>query len=233
MFEPFFTTKETGQGHRPRAVDDLRHRQAEQGLHLGVQRAGPRHDVQGLPAARAQTATARAAAAGRGGESGARSRRRRRPVLLVEDEPGVRQLSKRILDGAGYRVLEAANGDEAERLFAEHAAAIDLVVTDVVMPGCGGPELLARLQRQRAGAPGAVHVGLHRAGRGDDGGYRPRPAVRSEAVYLRRASCGTSVRRWTDENPIPTSIRGQDAHRHPGIRRDHRRRACRADERRW
>jgi PAS domain S-box-containing protein len=67
-------------------------------------------------------------------------------VLLVEDEPGVRHLSKRILHNAGYRVMEAVNGDEAERLFAEHGASIDLVVTDVVMPGCGGPELLARLQ---------------------------------------------------------------------------------------
>jgi two-component system, cell cycle sensor histidine kinase and response regulator CckA len=67
-------------------------------------------------------------------------------VLLVEDEPGVRQLSKRILDTAGYRVLEAANGDDAERLFAEHRDSIDLVVTDVIMPGCGGPELLGRLR---------------------------------------------------------------------------------------
>jgi CheY-like chemotaxis protein len=69
-------------------------------------------------------------------------------VLLVEDEAGVRQLSKRILGNAGYRVLEAANGDDAERLFAEHADSIDLVVTDVIMPGCGGPELLGRLQVQ-------------------------------------------------------------------------------------
>jgi CheY-like chemotaxis protein len=69
-------------------------------------------------------------------------------VLLVEDEAGVRQLSKRILDHAGYHVLEAANGNEAERLFAQHADSIDLVVTDVIMPGCGGPELLSRLQVQ-------------------------------------------------------------------------------------
>jgi two-component system cell cycle sensor histidine kinase/response regulator CckA len=67
-------------------------------------------------------------------------------VLLVEDEAGVRQLSKRILDDAGYRVLEAANGDDAEKLFALHADAIDLVVTDVIMPRCGGPELVSRLQ---------------------------------------------------------------------------------------
>jgi two-component system cell cycle sensor histidine kinase/response regulator CckA len=69
-------------------------------------------------------------------------------VLLVEDEAGVRVLSKRILDNAGYRVLVAANGDDAERVFALHADSIDLVVTDVVMPGCGGPELLSRLQHR-------------------------------------------------------------------------------------
>lgn len=68
-------------------------------------------------------------------------------VLLVEDEPGVRKLSRRILDNAGYHVLEAANGDDAELVFAQHGGAIDLVVTDVVMPGCGGPELYARLKR--------------------------------------------------------------------------------------
>jgi two-component system cell cycle sensor histidine kinase/response regulator CckA len=66
-------------------------------------------------------------------------------VLLVEDEVAVRTLSKRILDNAGYRVLEAANGDAAERLFADHADSIDLVVTDMIMPGCDGPELLGRL----------------------------------------------------------------------------------------
>jgi two-component system, cell cycle sensor histidine kinase and response regulator CckA len=72
-------------------------------------------------------------------------------VLLVEDEDGLRLLSKRILTNAGYHVLEAANGDAAEGVFAEHAGSIDLVVTDVVMPDCGGPELLSRL-RHRAPA---------------------------------------------------------------------------------
>jgi PAS domain S-box-containing protein len=67
-------------------------------------------------------------------------------ILLVEDEEAVRQFSKRTLNNAGYRVLEATNGDDAEKLFASHDGAIDLVVTDVMMPGCGGPELLSRLQ---------------------------------------------------------------------------------------
>lgn len=67
-------------------------------------------------------------------------------LLLVEDEEGVREFSRRILDNAGYRVLESTNGDEAEQLFIQHGDSIDLLVTDVVMPGCGGPELLERLR---------------------------------------------------------------------------------------
>jgi DNA-binding NtrC family response regulator len=67
-------------------------------------------------------------------------------VLIVEDEVGLRRLTRRILDGAGYLVLEAGNGNDAERVFTEHPGGIDLVVTDVFMSGCGGPELVGRLQ---------------------------------------------------------------------------------------
>ncbi|MBA3466067.1 MAG: response regulator, partial [Gemmatimonadaceae bacterium] len=67
-------------------------------------------------------------------------------LLLVEDETGVRLLSKRILAAAGYRVLDAADGNAAEKIFAENADQIALVLTDVVMPGCGGPELAERLR---------------------------------------------------------------------------------------
>jgi two-component system cell cycle sensor histidine kinase/response regulator CckA len=67
-------------------------------------------------------------------------------ILLVEDEAGLRRLSKRILEQAGYRVVVATNGNDAEKLFIQRTDPIHLIVTDVVMPGCGGPELLARLQ---------------------------------------------------------------------------------------
>ncbi len=67
-------------------------------------------------------------------------------VLLVEDEDGVREFSRRTLVKAGYKVIESSNGNDAERLFTEHEGSIDIVLTDVVMPGCGGPELLNRLR---------------------------------------------------------------------------------------
>ncbi len=59
-------------------------------------------------------------------------------ILLVEDEYAVRALCSRVLQAAGYRVLEAADGAQAVELARSHAGPIDLVVTDVVMPGISG-----------------------------------------------------------------------------------------------
>ena len=56
-------------------------------------------------------------------------------ILVVEDEPAVREIAVEILAELGYRVLEAAEGDEALRIFGAHAAEIDLLLTDVVLPG--------------------------------------------------------------------------------------------------
>jgi len=72
-------------------------------------------------------------------------------VLLVDRDASVRRLSRRILAQAGYQVLEVANGDEAEKVMAQHSGTIELLVTDVMTPGESGPELLSRLQ---AHAPG-------------------------------------------------------------------------------
>jgi signal transduction histidine kinase/CheY-like chemotaxis protein len=67
-------------------------------------------------------------------------------VLLVEDEEAVRRLARRVLEGVGYEVLEAAHGAEALALFQKHSG-IDLVVTDVIMPGMSGQELSARIRQ--------------------------------------------------------------------------------------
>lgn len=67
-------------------------------------------------------------------------------VLLVEDEAAVRGLLRRFMDGKGYRVLEAADGEEALSVVESEAGRIDLLLTDLVMPGMGGFELAHRLE---------------------------------------------------------------------------------------
>jgi two-component system cell cycle sensor histidine kinase/response regulator CckA len=69
-------------------------------------------------------------------------------ILLVEDEEVVRGLARRILEQAGYSVVEASKGDEALRFCAEHAAEVNLLLTDVVMPEMSGKELADRLKSQ-------------------------------------------------------------------------------------
>ncbi len=59
-------------------------------------------------------------------------------ILLVEDEDSIRLLMRRMLEAHGYRVLEARNGHEATALAEAHRAPIDLLVTDVGMPGLSG-----------------------------------------------------------------------------------------------
>jgi CheY-like chemotaxis protein len=72
-------------------------------------------------------------------------------VLVVDDDPAVLEVAARVLERAGYRVLEAANGLEATRVARAHAGRLDLVLTDVVMPGMNGRELGERLARDHPG----------------------------------------------------------------------------------
>lgn len=74
-------------------------------------------------------------------------------VLVVEDEAAVRGVTVRLLRGLGYRVLEAASGREALALAERHDGPLDLLVTDVNMPGMGGPELASRLLALRPETP--------------------------------------------------------------------------------
>jgi signal transduction histidine kinase/CheY-like chemotaxis protein len=78
-------------------------------------------------------------------------------VLVVEDEPQVRAIAARALAGAGFEVLQAANGASALQLFREQATPFDVIVTDVVMPQLTGPEL-ARAVRQLCPEVGLVFM---------------------------------------------------------------------------
>jgi len=67
-------------------------------------------------------------------------------ILLVEDEAFVREVTGEVLRSAGYRVLMAKNAAEGARLFDMHRAEIELLVTDVVLPGESGRALSRRLR---------------------------------------------------------------------------------------
>ena len=74
-------------------------------------------------------------------------------VLLVEDDDGVRRMTRRALEEGGYRVLEAANGLDALALLTSTSGRIGLVLTDVVMPGMSGRDLADRIVELRPGTP--------------------------------------------------------------------------------
>ncbi len=69
-------------------------------------------------------------------------------ILLVEDEAFVRNVTQEILQAAGYRVLTAGDGVGAQRLYDEFGSEVDLLLTDMTLPGGNGGELAARMRRQ-------------------------------------------------------------------------------------
>ncbi len=72
-------------------------------------------------------------------------------VLLAEDEQDVREVAREFLESAGYTVLEAAGGDAALEVSAAHTGQIDLLITDMVMPGMSGQELARKMRGLREG----------------------------------------------------------------------------------
>lgn len=142
LFEPFFTTKEPGKG-TGLGLATVHGIMARSGGVLGVyselgkgtsfKAYFPSVDVS-EPVAKAPSV---AAPEGRG-----------ETVLLVEDAEGIRGLTKRLLERQGYNVLIAANADEAIEQF-DRSARVDVLLTDVVMPGTSGPELTQELVKRR------------------------------------------------------------------------------------
>jgi CheY-like chemotaxis protein len=73
-------------------------------------------------------------------------------ILVVEDEDAVRRLTVSILRAEGFQILEAANGGEAMAVVDRHKNPIDLILTDVILPGITGPELARQLTERMPSA---------------------------------------------------------------------------------
>ncbi len=141
IFEPFFTTKEAGKGTglglaTVFGIVAQHHGTVQVESKVGV---GTTFQIC-LPAAAAADAHAQGTARPEppGGKES---------ILIVEDEPSVRILTRVVLERAGYRVLEAIKAADALRVWDQHQGAIDLILTDIVLPeGLNGRELATQLQ---------------------------------------------------------------------------------------
>ena len=146
IFEPFFTTKDVGRGTGlglsvVQGIVTQSGGEIEVGSQAGL---GTTFTIY-LPALAgilpAATLPGSIPVSGAAGET----------VLLVEDEAGVRRYAAMVMNAEGYRVIQAGDPVEALRHCDIEPGPIDLVLTDVVMPGMSGPELVRRIQQRRPG----------------------------------------------------------------------------------
>ena len=147
VFEPFFTTKERGKGT---------------GLGLAtaygiVKQVGGHISVESTPGVgttfRIMLPVTDERLASEAASTSHLAATERQTVLLVEDETGVRDVTRRILGQAGYQVVEACDGETALAVLAKHPGRIHLLLTDLVMPGMSGKELAERVTRERRDTP--------------------------------------------------------------------------------
>lgn len=148
IFEPFFTTKEVGSG-TGLGLSTVYGIIRQTGGHIFVDSTegdGACFTIY-LPRNEAGAEISGAAVAGEAAISEKRDLTGAGRVMLVEDEDAVRMFGARALRNKGYTVVEAASGEEAIAMLANgEADAIDLLITDVVMPGLDGPSMIRQVR---------------------------------------------------------------------------------------
>lgn len=113
-----------------------------------------------------------------------------RTALVVDDEPVLRETTRRMLERNGYTVIDAGDGEHAIALSASRAGDIDLLLTNVVMPTMQGTELADAISSQRPGIVVVYMSGYARAAFGDPGArpiaFIERPFVEEELLQVIR-----------------------------------------------
>jgi len=203
VFEPFFTTKEAGSGTGLglSTVDGIVRQSgghiwlySEEGLGTTFKIYFPRLDAAGhgattLPAEGAQR---------QGNET----------VLVVEDEDGVRLLTRRLLERAGYTVRDADSPAAAATYLADHAAEVDVLLSDVVMPGGFGSDVARDLLERNPAARVVFMSGYA------DATIRQRSSLDPGAQLLHKPFTRSTLL-WAIEDALATSTRRSD-----GVTRD-------------
>ncbi|MQA29593.1 MAG: response regulator [Luteitalea sp.] len=145
VFEPFFTTKERGRG-TGLGLSTVYGIVKQSGGHIWVESevgAGTTFRIYLPVATDADLPVTAVPRASSNVLNGAET------ILVVDDEPSLRALTKRILQRYGYTVLLAANGEEAQRISRSHRGPIGVALMDVVLPGCGGRAVAEWITSQR------------------------------------------------------------------------------------
>jgi PAS domain S-box-containing protein len=158
IFEPFFTTKEVGKGTGLGLATVYGIVKQSNG-HIGVD-SEPGHGTTFyvlLPRIENEAMAARKSTMAETHKRGTGT------ILLAEDEPLLRELGETILTQAGYKVLTAPNSDSLKMLLTSYSGTIDLLLTDVIMPGISGPELVRLVRHSRP----SIRV-LYMSGYADD-----------------------------------------------------------------
>jgi CheY-like chemotaxis protein len=144
IFEPFFTTKAVGRG-TGLGLSTTYGIVKQSGGHISVESEpgrGAKIKIY-LPAVEEVAEAMQPAGPAEGARAGTET------ILLAEDEPALRRMVRQALSQRGYTVLEAADGEAALQVSEHHQGVIHLLLTDVVMPRLGGPELAERLMQRR------------------------------------------------------------------------------------
>lgn len=157
IFDPFFTTKPVGEGTGlglatvygiVKQSDGWIHVHSRPGEGAAFRIFLPIYEAPAGVALAAQAAAAEPAKPRAARDLSGAGR-----ILFVEDEDAVRSVAARLLRARGYEVLEAADGEEALLIAEEHAGTIDLLISDVIMPGIDGPTLLKKARGYLGTAP--------------------------------------------------------------------------------
>jgi len=197
IFEPFFTTKVKGKG-TGLGLSTVYGIVRQSGGHIDVRSAPGRGTTfeiilpQVAAAVPPKAEHVMHSALPRGTET----------VLVVEDEDAVRLIVRRVLRDQGYEILEARDGNEAVRVCAQKGDAIDLVLSDVIMPGMGGRELSRALAASRPGLPILFMSGYNDDGELAGSGADLGPGVLAKPFTAE--TLATQVREALDRRPSKT-----------------------------